>query len=487
MELTLAYDAPTAVTMRGAATTVQLATDTQRPAAFRGRVRDPLRLRQMLSALQGWLDVDARSDQEFSGGLRDPVVTVHPDQIFIEAFGSDGSAYLRLSLPISAFEQEHMLLRPGTTTARFSSRLHDALRDLRSSRPTEVVIGSAGLAISSGDALPDERLARRFTVAENWLKGFLQVQSALTQRHYSFDVRPTDMLSVIAYLDEHIPRRAPHGLRYLLQPGEPIAVVLEPWEERFTLRDTHYSGYERTVRVWGRRRLGLLRDALPFADRLTVSLLGRGLPHIYTCAGGPFHLLLAIPGWGVADWASGGAFDLLAARAPASPEHVEQVDGVLRAHLKASQDTIAAETGLGAAEVEQALFTLCRAGRVMVDFESGSYRLRDLFGTPIDAAALFPPDPRVATAERLAEDATIIGLRSVRAPGGRREMRVKARVSDGGERYIAAITIDDGGRMRFGHCECPFFQAYLMSRGPCEHLLATRLLFDSATAAERPV
>jgi hypothetical protein len=476
MELTLTYTAPTIVTARAEATTVQLATDTRRPVAFHGRVREPLRLRQMLLALQRCLGVE---DDE--GDAPAPVLTVHRDQIFIEAFSGDGSAYLRLSMPMSAFESDGTV-RPGTTTMRFSPELEDALGMLRSSRPTEIVIGGGGLMVNPGEVAPPEAMTQQVAIPQGWLKGFLQVQSALTQPSFSFDARPTDMLSVLAFLDENIAKRSPRGLRYILTPDAPIALVLEPWEQRYELRGTHYTGYPRTVRVWGRKRLSFLRDALPFADRLTVSLLGRGLPHIYTCMSGPFHLLLAVPGWGVSDWASGGVLDLMAAQTPAPTAHVEQVRAALRAHLVAPIATIATETGLSVPEVEHAMVTLCRAGQAMADFEQRTYRLRELFPIPIDPESLFPPDPRVAKAQRLAENAANVQWRMMRSPSGRREMRIDADFTDGDEHYHAFASVDDNGKLRFGQCECAFFQAYIMSRGPCEHILAARLLVDSADA-----
>ncbi len=486
MELTLTYNAPTAVVTRGDRATVRLAADSHRQVAFRGRVRDPLRLRQMLLAMQRCLAIDARAGGERDQGpLCDPIVTVHPDQIFLEALSNDGSAYVRLSAPIAAFDPDSVL-RPGTANVQLNWELRKALLDLRSSRHTEVAIGSAGLSLDPAEHVPDDRFERALTVPPEWIKGFLQVQGALTMRPYLFDVRPTDMLSVIAFLDEHIPHKPPHGMRYVMQPDKPVAVVLEPWEERFELRGTHYAGYERTVRLWGRRRLALLADALPYADRLTVAVLGRGLPHVYICHAGLFSLLLAVSGWGTIDWASGGSFDLFAARAAANVEHVERVYDLVRARIATHADAaFAADAGLAQAEAEHALFALCRAGRVMYDLENQSYRLRELFATPINVADFFQPDARVEAAQRLIDDAKITSWKPVRSPGGRQESRIEAIINDNGSDYVATASVDDSGRLRFGHCECSFFQAYLMARGPCEHILAVRLLFDSVNTLLR--
>ncbi|HKB46825.1 MAG TPA: SWIM zinc finger family protein, partial [Ktedonobacterales bacterium] len=318
-----------------------------------------------------------------------------------------------------------------------------------------------------------------------WVKSFLQVQSALAMRPFVFDVRPVDLLTLIAFFQDNKPPSPPHGLRYELRPEAPIAAVLEPWEQRITFRGTRYTGYERTVRLWGRRRLELLQGVLPYADRVSVGVLGRGLPHVYVCHCGPYQFTFVLSGWTKSDWSKDAAFDLLAPRTALDPQQVERVHSYLGEHLMAPLKEIAADTGMPANEVEQALFSLCRAGRVMVDPTIGQYRLRELFAEPLDLDALFAPDPRLAEAQQFVE-AGRVTLRSVSAPGPdaswRRETRVEAAVTEGGATYEVSVRVDDTGRVRFGRCQCPFFERNLMSRGPCAHIMAARLALDAATA-----
>jgi predicted nucleic acid-binding Zn finger protein len=40
------------------------------------------------------------------------------------------------------------------------------------------------------------------------------------------------------------------------------------------------------------------------------------------------------------------------------------------------------------------------------------------------------------------------------------------------------LAVDDEGRIRFGQCQCQFFKDNIMSRGPCEHILAVRSAYD---------
>jgi hypothetical protein len=476
MDVTLAYDQPTQVTTRDDATSVALATDAQRPAAFAGRVRDPLRLRQLLLALhgataanvsgKGWL-----SETDWRATL-DPIVTIHPDQVIFETYSTDGSCYARLTAAMSAFE-DGATVQPGTTNIDFAWDLRPLLATLRSSHPTTLAIGSAA------DMTTLDRVARQATLPDQWVKGALQVQGALTAQPFNLHVRPVDLASIITYLDEHKTRRSPQAMRYEFTPGAPIAVVLEPWNARLTLRGPDYAGYPRVVRLWGRQRLRLLRGVLPFADRVTVLILGRGLPHVYICQCGPYQFMLAISGWTADDWTMGSSFDLLAAFTGATAERTQRVYALLAERQTARREEIAAATGIPSAEVEQALFQLSRAGRVLYDPLSARYRARDLFAAPLDLEALFVADPRVDAAQVLLEGDRV-AITSVRQGGSRARptTRISATVHDDID-YSVEVQIDENGRLRYGKCQCAFFRLNTITRGPCAHILAARLAFDT--------
>ena len=486
MEIALAYDHRTSLVSTAGTLALDFAANLRRrPVAFIGRVQEPFVLRQLLLALHQTITSDMRlvSKEEWLRSL-DPVITVHHDQLFFEAFSTDQSCYARLSAPLSAFEREGEV-RYGTTNIDFTLGLRSALESLRSSRRTVFRVGGSGFGVTTGvgGAVLDH-FERKVDVPDEWVKGFLQVQGALALRAFTFDVRPVDLLSAITYVQENKPPSLPHGIRYELQPDQPIRLVLEPWERRFTLRDTLYTGYERTVRLWGRKRLELLLGVLPYADRVTIGLLGRGLPHLYVCHCGPFQLALVLSGWTKQDWSTDAAFDLLAPHTDGTVR-VDRVYAYLGEHLVAPIAEIAADTSLPPYEVEQALFELCRAGRAIADPITRNYRLRELFAEALDVDTLFAPDPRLTTARQLLASGRVT-LRSVVPPeldeSGRHETHAYADVSDDAE-YDVTIAVDSSGRVRFGRCECPFFQRNIMARGPCTHILAAQLALESAPVA----
>jgi SWIM zinc finger len=484
MEVALAYDHPTTVVTTPEVSALAIATNRRRaPVAFTGRVKAPYLLRQLLLALQRVILSDLRwLDEDEWLQMLDPVITVHHDQLFFEAFSNDQSSYVRLSAPLDAFEPEGEV-RYGTTNIDFTEQLREALTQLRSSRRTLFTVGATGFGVSTTvGAGAREHVERKVDVPDDWLKGFLQVQSAFAMHPYQFDAQPVDLLSVIAFLQENKPPTLPHGMRVEFTPDAPIVIALEPWDQRFVLRGTRYSGYERSVRLWGRRRLELLQGVLPYAEKVTVGVLGRGLPHYYICHCGPFQFTLALSGWTKNDWSKDSALDALAPRGTPDVKLVARVYAYLGERLLARRDEIAADMGIERSEAESALFALCRAGRAMYDPTTRQYRNRDLFAEPLDIAALFAPNPRAVAAQRLV-DAGKVALGEITPPerrdDNRRETRAEARVTDG-QVYDVLVSVDSTGRLRFGRCECPYFQNNLLSRGPCEHLLAVTFALEVA-------
>ncbi|MCU0493993.1 MAG: hypothetical protein MUD01_20575 [Chloroflexaceae bacterium] len=489
MEVSLAYNQRTACTTTLHESALDFAANLRRPPVrFSGQVKEPVLLRQLMVAMHEVVISDYTDPWRWMWVL-DPVITVHPDEIFFECFSGDESVYARLSAPLDAFEPEG-LVQYGTTNIDFTWALRSSLQRMRSSRRTTFAVGASGFGVATSGSGGGSHFERKVTLPETWLKGFLQVQSALALRPFTFDVRPADLLTMLAVFQDQKPPRPPHGLRYELRPGEPMRVLVEPWDTPVVFKDSSYEGYERTVRVWGRKRLDLLRGVLPYADRVTVGLFGRGLPHMYSCHCGPFRFTLVLSGWTKNDWATGSAFDQLAPRSPVSAEEMATVYACLVRRLVATRREIASDTGLPAGTVEHALFKLCRAGRVIADVEARRYRLRELFAEPLNLDTIFVPDPRTAVARQLVEDGQIQILQITppeKNETGRRETRATALVTHNGVTHEALVAIDLDGRLRFGRCTCPAFRNNLMSRGPCEHLQAAHMQLERQLAAEPPV
>ncbi len=481
MQVELAYDTRTTVITGFNDSAVEFAANLRRdPVAFGGQVKEPVLMRQLMVAMHEVILGDYRFGMR--GWMLDPVITVHPDELFFEAFSNDGSSYVRLSIRNDAFDVEGTPTY-GTTNIDFTFALRAALMNLRSSRETTFRVGASGFGVqTSGAVRRRAHFEQKVDLPDSWVKGFLQVQSALTMKPFTFHMQPTDMLNLIHYFVEHRARKPPFGLRYEFKPGEPMSAILEPWNESFTFQGTEYSGYPRTIRVWGRQRLQSLLPVLPYADRVTIGLLGRGLPHFYICHCGDYKFTLVLSGWVRSDWSSDSSLDLLAPQTQVTDEMVASVYNTLSQKLALKREEVEANTNLSSDQTEAALFRLCREGRAMYDPNSRRYRLRELFAEPLNFETILAPDPRIERARALAASGAV-EIHSV-APSDVRqnEIKILGTVSENGKQHNTLVAVDQDERVRFAQCDCDFFQAHIMNQGPCEHILATRFAAEPQLA-----
>ncbi len=473
MELTLAYDIHSQLVEGFNGSALDLAANTRRvPVSFHGRILDPVPLRQLMIAMHEVIVSDYTAAA--TSWLLDPVITVHPDELCFEAFSNDGSSYVRLSAKSDAFAASGTPVY-GTTNIDFTFGLRDALQNLRSSRETLFSVVAGGFGVQTNEAARRAaHFEQKVNLPDSWVKGFLQVQSALLMRPFTFDVNPVHLLNLIYSFVEVRRAHPPFGLRYVFKAGEPIRVQAEGIPKGVTFREAAYSGYDRVIRVWGRKRLELLLRVLPYADRVTIGLLGRGLPHFYACHCGPYTFTLVLSGWAQNDWSATSALDLLAPATRIDAGTIATVYNALTQHLSLSRAALETYTLLPGDQLEAALFRLCREGRVMYDPLQRRYRSRELFAEALDFDALLAPDPRQQKAQALA-DAGAVLLHSV-APSDTRpkEIKILATVTDGGKEFDPLVAVDHDSRIRFAQCTCEFFKTNLMSRGPCEHILAAR-------------
>jgi hypothetical protein len=100
----------------------------RRPVRFHGRVTSgTFLLRIALRALgEAVWSEDSWFSRDELAAILDPVVTVHPDRLFFEAFSQDQSAYALVIAERELFETEGEV-RTGTTNVDFTAWLWAAL------------------------------------------------------------------------------------------------------------------------------------------------------------------------------------------------------------------------------------------------------------------------------------------------------------------------------------------------------------------------
>jgi hypothetical protein len=463
-----------------------MSANARRPVRFHGRViRNVPLFRFTLRALGEaiWSNDTWLSQGEFMGWILDPVITVHPDRIFLEAFSQDQSAYAMVIANPEMFATEGEIVT-GTTNVDFTAWLWGALNELRSSRETWVRVGAQGIELKTKGA--GGRFEQKVELPDDWVRGFLQLSGAMAMPGTRITVKPADLLAAIRFLRYTKAKVSPRALRYEFAPGEDARIVLEPWEQVIRLRGAEHNYTEpKVIRTWGRRRLNLIEPLLPFATSVDIYLKGRGLPSFYVVKLPDLTFVLGLSGWTGQNWTGTGSFDLLSDTTTVGDELIGPVHQLLSNSFHATPRQIAVTLGLQPDAAWRACERLCRQGRAIFDVESRGFRHRELFEQPVDEAKMFPPDERLERAKGLlarnavpfarCEPQETRKTKKLKTPDGPvtreivyRDWRITGNVaSDKTE-----IVVGDAGRIIFGTCSCSFFQENLLGSGPCEHMIA---------------
>jgi hypothetical protein len=391
----------------------------------------------------------------------DPVLTVAGGALRLEVMSKDESTYAQLTLRPEAFADA--AATPGTTYVDLSAAALRAAGRLRAYRATRLELAPGG----------GEPRTRR--VPLRWLRAFGQVQAATLLPAERFTLAPIDLYNLLLTLRLRKAKKPPRALRYELVPGEPPRIVLEPWDLVLTGNGEPYRGARPVViRTWGRNRLLGLARILPHARSLRVELLGPGLPACYTAELGDATLTLALSGWTEGGWAGIATFDLLAAP-PAGPL-AGQIAEVL-ARGPATLDGLAAGLGRPPGEVKGALIGELAELRVGHDLATGELFARRLIEAPLPAGALRYRDAREEHAHRLLAEPGQVELVKVHDLGSEGQT-IEGVVDDkkAHRRFHPSFTLDAEGRTASASCTCPAFRRAGIKEGPCEHMIAVRVL-----------
>jgi SWIM zinc finger len=403
--------------------------------------------------------------------LSDPVVTVHPDEVFFECFSKDESSYGRLGASYEVFRD----IGPtscGTTNIDYSERLYAEFQKIRSYKTTRFEVDPTGFEVQTrGEA---ELKEVKIDLPDTWVRGFLQVNSAMALPSVSFELHPMDIHNLCFVLRRHKEKKGPRALRYRFAPGRPVEAFLEPWETRVPCPRSIYEGGESgEIRVWGRRRLLVLERLIPVARRVRVHLLGTGLPSFYVVDLGDMSFTLGLSGWTVNDWSRAGNFDLLAPRAEVDEFTKRRVFDALKRQWLDRPEDLAGRLGLDRASVLGALGTWCQAGRAMYDLNKQVYRARELSREPLPMSQLRFANAREESASRL------LGGRGVRVTSSQRDAsgawHLQGSVRDERKTLLPTLIVDTDQRIVQAECSCRWHKKNKLFQGPCEHILALRM------------
>jgi hypothetical protein len=396
----------------------------------------------------------------------DPVVTVAPDVLFFECFSKDESSYGCLTADRELFDTPNDVAL-GTTNVDYSQALYEEFQRLRTYRRTRFAVDPQGFEVRTEGAA-DYR-EEKIDLPPSWLRGFMQLQAAMSLPLRRVPVSREGLYSILAHLKKHRARTSPRAVRFELTPGRPVEIVLEPWEVRVKLHDQQYKGAKaETIRTWGRDRLLTLTRLLPIAEGADVFLLGTGLPSFWNVRLGGMRFLLGLSGWTANDWTSGGgALADLAPPAEPSEDVLGDVADAFRESPALTFEQVRQRTGAAPHIVAAALNRFALLGQLIHDLGGGLYRWRTIL--PVEASLnqvrIYSPEAEAARQlvsrgrTKVTRDETVEGRRVIVGQAEERDCE---------------ILCDADGKITRGQCSCSHYFRFKLRAGPCRHMQAIR-------------
>jgi len=399
----------------------------------------------------------------------DPVITVHPDELFFECFSQDESSYGKLGCNYNVFNKVSEF-KCGTTNIDYSSLLYNEFQKIREYKETHFNVDPSGFEVQT--TAEESYKEVKIDVPASWVRGFLQVSSAMTIPATTFELHPMDAYNICFTLRRNKEKEGPRSIRWVLKPGQPVTLIFEPWNLEVKCGRSIYEGtVEKEIRIWGRRRLLLLERLIPVTQRFKVVLLGSGLPSFYIADLGDLNFTLGLSGWTVNDWSRVGNFDLLAPRSEVDSMTMQKVYTGLRQNWVEDTDALAKRLSLDTGTVLGALSAFTQAGRVIYDINRKAYRIRELSREALPLEELRFANPREEAASRfvLLKNVTV----SVSTRDGNTVLTGTVRDKD--KAFQPELIIDKDERALSGKCTCNFYSQNKMMQGPCEHMIALRI------------
>jgi len=440
----------------------------------------------LAKAYRAYFDWLLRNDPQ-AWLILDPIISVHPDGLLLEVFSKDEGCYAALALDNEFFET-HGKTQFGTTNIDFSQELAQGIEQIRSFRTTRFAVGkeTVNFQTETAPALPDtEVIEKRIQVPQTWIRGLLQVQSASQLPSDTFFLKPIDLYNALRHLRLHADVKGKkRGLRIELVPNQQPRLVLEPNDVVIEGSAEACQGKQaKVIRLWGRRRLALLKRFLPYADTIEVQVLGNGMPSFWMLGGSGMSLTLAVTGFTASNWSQALNFDLLLPRRSESVAELKTVVAALQKVYVASLEDLVQTTQLSEKACRTALQQASQQGLVMYDLAHDLYRYRPLTQEPLEMSHFQFRQP----AEKLAYDLVarqkaISQLQLTVIPLEGTEISAEITVKEDKRDYLAKLKLTDEGQISKASCSCHQIMTYGLSQGACSHLIALRIAYAEQQA-----
>ncbi|MET0426074.1 MAG: SWIM zinc finger family protein [Actinoplanes sp.] len=369
----------------------------------------------------------------------DPVVTAGADRLRFESFSGCGGVHARLDVLPGGIDGD--IVAHGTTNVDVNVPLQRALTRVGSGDPMHLAVGPDDLTVTTFDGPVVER---KVPLPTRWLRGFAESQAITARFDPRADLGVTEARGLLGRLrasDRSVLWAVPAGrtLRLTSRPG-PGAVCLPGGGRLVALAPflRHATG----LRVYGPP---VAAGSGPVAS--TWELSSPSMRLSLTLSPEPYRGFSG----------EGAVLDSLAADQAA--DDADRISALLSWEPTVDVAALAAEAGIDAVRVRDALTQLSTAGRVGYDVAEAGYFHRTL---PYAADAVARMNPRLAAARALAAAGAVTADGPV------------ATVRSGEQIYHVRDAAS---------CTCPWWAKHRGERGPCKHALAVRLAADTEESA----
>ncbi len=419
----------------------------EHPYFFDGALREPKVAADMLLALA---DVVGTHFFMPRPAILDPVATSSEEVLRFEGFSGCCGVYARADLPAEALRAD--LLGRGTTNVDFNPPMRAALTRVRRDETVRLAIGRDRLELERAG---ETTVEKKVKLPLRWVKGFSEVQAYQPALERRFEVPAAGALRFVRALPGATTSRRP---AFVVAAGRSLRVSRRPSAA--------------AVRLSGPHRLRVLEPLLAGARALHVwwdDSAGTSAWEVRYDAGRFF--LMVSP-----DLYRGfsGEGQVLAALAEDDWRRVlPEVRAALNWQARIDAGDLSRRLGVSRRQVTGALAALGARGLAGYDVTTGAFFHREL---PFDLSRVEQLQPRLKGARKLLASG---GVELVKRDGDRAELTVAGT----GTRHYVRLAGDDEPAAS-DRCTCPWFSRHQGQRGPCKHVLASRLWLESESGAD---
>jgi hypothetical protein len=200
----------------------------------------------------------------------DPMITIHPDELFFECFNHLQSSYVKLSCHFDLFKNVHSF-KCGSTHIEYSLGLYKPFQKIRNYKRTFLSIDPNAF---ENNLTTMKSIESQINYSKNWMNDFLEITSAMMEPMLIFDLKPMDIYNICFILRRQKKKGSSHFMSFHLKPKHPIKIVFEPDKEKLICSRSIYSGNESIIITQnGARRLFVLERYIALAKNFKVHFL----------------------------------------------------------------------------------------------------------------------------------------------------------------------------------------------------------------------